>query len=725
MKDTSRRALACSVATVAVLAAAPTFAQTAPPTAAPQTATPQTTWVEEVIVTAQRRSESLQDVPVTVTVFGAEEIKQARIQSIGDVSTRTPGMQFDAFPASQPRIAIRGIGSSDKGAAGDPSSAVFVDEIYIGRPAGVAFDAYDVERIEVLKGPQGTLFGRNVVGGAINVVSRRPDLDVFDAGVQATVGAYDQFDVAGFLNAPIVEGRVAARGSLSWRTHDGYVENTFTGNDVEDEDTLSGRFQLRAEPTPGLRMSLTVDGTRDRATGPAQHVLDLDETDPLSSFWTIDRDRDVTASAYDGYQDRDTWGVRAQVERDLSFGTLSYLGSYRDLDYAVSYDLDGGNQTFNFIDISGANEEQTQASSHEIRLLSLPDSAIQWVVGAYVFNQDVDRLDILQLDLGGVQTEIYTQAAELRSYAAFGDVTVPITDRLSLIGGLRHTVDEKTYAISNTAGDAIIRGSEPFDVDAEADYEATTWRAGLDYALTPDHLLYGLVSRGFKSGGFQDTPESAADALDDFAPEYATQYEIGSKAQFLDGTLIWNNTVYVTDYSDLQTRRTVGLSIVTDNAGAATIKGYETFLNWRPNASAGLVVAYAWTDARFDEFDVSPGVDYAGNRISRTPEHKLVLSPSYDFFLAGGASLRLAADYRYESEIWDDNSNDGPERRDPTHFVDARAIWTAPSGDWSVSLWGRNLTEELTRTHQSVFLGANFGSYNPPRTYGVTLDWNF
>ena len=254
----------------------------------------QVSTLEEVVVTAQRRAQSLQDVPVTVTAFGAEQVEEARIREVQDVATLTPGLQFDAFPSSQPRIAIRGIGSSDRGAAGDPSAAVFLDDIYIGRPAAVAFDAFDVERIEVLKGPQGTLFGRNVVGGAINVVTRRPDLAGFDAAAEATVGNYERLEGAGMLNAPFADGNAAVRLSGAWRTHDGYVRNTFTGDRVEDQDTRSGRISLRAEPQPELRLLATLDGTRSRDTGPAQHVLDPDAGGPLAGCWTIDRERDQT-----------------------------------------------------------------------------------------------------------------------------------------------------------------------------------------------------------------------------------------------------------------------------------------------------------------------------------------------------------------------------------------------------------------------------------------------
>lgn len=716
MKSFGRKALATGAAAGALLTTGAALAQTP--------AEPQATQIDEIVVTAQRRAQRLQDVPVTVTAFGAEELEQARIVAVDDVATRTPGLQFDAFPASQPRIAIRGIGSTDRGAAGDPSAAVFLDEVYLGRPGMVAFDAFDIERIEVLKGPQGTLYGRNVVGGAINVVSRKPDLDAFGVATEATIGNYGRLEGAAVLNAPFADGRAAVRASGSWRTHDGYTKNSFTGGEVDDQDTRSGRLQISAEPSDAVRLSLTLDGTRDRAAAPANHVLDLDAGDPYSAFWTVDRDRDNFAGSTDGYQNRDTWGLRGEAQFDLSFATLTYLGAYRELDYDTAYDFDGGNPGTNFIQIAGGNEEQSETSSHELRLSSLPDSRIQWVVGLYNYNADVHRLDILDLFTGRAGSEVFTQDARLKSYAAFGDVTVPIGERTSLIAGLRYSEDKKDYRISNTAGNAVFRADERFDVSASDTFDALTWRIGGDYRLADDHLVYAMVSRGFKSGGFQDIPATAIEAADPFDPEFATQYEIGQKSTFLDGRLTWNNTFYVMDYTDLQTRRTLPSgAVVTDNAGAATIKGYETYLNWRPFGGVRLTLGYGYTDATFDDYRVDATTNYAGKRIARAPEHKLVLSPSYDVYLADGGSVRFAADYRYESLIYEDNSNTGPERREPTNFYDARIIYTPVSDRWSASLWGKNLSDEVTRSFQGAFLGANFGAYAPPRTYGLSLNW--
>ena len=681
--------------------------------------------IDTIVVTAQRRSETLQDVPVTVTAFGAEDIENARIQDVEDVAVRTPGLSFDAFPATQPRLYIRGIGSPDRGAGGDPSAAVFLDEIYLGRPAAIAFDVFDVERIEVLKGPQGTLYGRNVVGGAINIITARPDPDDLYGSIEATVGNYERAETAGFVNIPLADGTAALRASGSIRTHGGFVDNVFTGGDVEDQDTRSMRLQALVEPTDTLQFLVGFDVTTDRHDGPAQHVVDIDAGDPLSAFWTVNDDRDYNAAEFDGYQDRDTWGLRGQAIWDLPFGSLNYLVSNRELAYDLNYDFDGGNPDFNFIGIAGGNVEDSSMFSQELRLQSPSHSAWTWVVGLYEYKGDTTRLDILDLGIAGPSArEIYSQWANVQSRAVYGDLTIPVTDRLNLSGGLRYTEDEKDFRIHNTDSQAIFRAGEMFDVTATETWDAVTWRLTADYHLAEEHMVYASISRGFKSGGFQDTPDSAASALDTFDPEFATQYEVGQRGRFLNGSLIWNNTFYWMDYTDLQTRETIGLSIVTSNAGAATIRGYETQLEWLFGDGFSLAGSYAYTDATFDRF-VDGAADYSGNRISRVPEHKVVITPAYEHEMASGASILVATDYQYASHIFDDNSNTGPEQRDPTHFVDARGIYTSASGAWSLSVWGKNLTDETTRTHQATFLGGTFASYNPPRTYGATFRWNY
>lgn len=688
---------------------------------------------EEIIVTAQRRAENLQDVPVTITVFGAEEIQQARIQQVDDLVTRTPGLNFDAFPASQPRLFIRGIGSADRGAAGDPSSAVFVDDIYMGRPAAIAFDAFDVERIEILKGPQGTLFGRNVVGGAINVITRRPEPAGFDAGAEVTYGNYDRVETAGFINLPFGENTGAIRVSGAYRRHDGYVSNDHLGTRVDDQDSLSGRFQFLGEPSESFRFNFTLDGTRDRSRGPANHILGVDESDPLSAFYSVSADPEVTYGSENGFQNRDTYGVRAELAKDLSFGTLTFLGSYRYLRYANRYDFDGGNPdpsspAFNLVNIGGGNDEEAELSSQELRLSSLADSPVTWVVGLYHYHQRTERADIFTLDAPAVApialTEIYDQTASLDSVAVFGDLSVPLSERVKVFGGLRYSRDYKTSWLRNTDSMVPLRGDEFIDARASATFDDVTYRFGAEFKPAPGHLLYATVSRGFKSGGFQDTPPTALDAVTPFEPETAVQYEIGQKSTLLGGSMTWNNSLFYVDYSNLQTGQAIDGRIIVSNAGKATIKGYETQLDFNSRSGFQLSLAYAFTDAKFDEF-FEGGNDYSGNRISRAPEHKFTASPSYAYSLPGGVDITLAADYRYTSKIFDDNSNLPPEFRDPTHFVDARLMIEGFADGLSLSIWGKNLTDERTRTFQAIFLGGHFAAFSPPRTFGATLRWDY
>lgn len=701
----------------------------------------QTSQVEDVIVTAQRRDQNLQDVPVTLTVLGGEEIEEARIQAVQDVVQRTPGLQFDAYPSSEPRISVRGVASSDRGAGGDPSSAVFVDEIYYGRPAAITFDSFDLARIEVLKGPQGTLFGRNVVGGAVNIVTNRPDLTGFDARAEAVLGAYDTRELAGLVNIPLGDGTAALRVSAGVRQRDGYVDRVQDGEVVgvvDARDSQTARAQLRIEPSNGLRVNLTADYARDRDSGPSIRAIADDGEGGLSGLYVLNTDPDYTFASFDGQQDRDTWGLRARIEYDLSFATLSYLGAYRELDYFAFYDFSASETPDGLPPgiglITGGTDEDSTIASHELQLRSSPDSVASWVVGLYRYQGDTTRTALSFLDLeallGAVVDEIITQDNETTSTAVYGDITYPLTDRLNVFGGARYTQDEKTNVAtgeSNAPGTFNVN-DEYENIRAENDWDAVTWRVGADYDLAEDVMVYGSVSRGFKSGGYQESPGDGVEAAEPYNPEYMTNYELGLRSQFMDGQVTFNASIYQSDYTDLQVRVPSGTGVKTSNAGAAKIRGLETEAIWRVGGGFDISATYAYTRARFTDYvtiEAGDPVDYTGNRLTRTPEHKFTVSPSYSWGLASGAELRVAADFVYESTIFDDASNRPPEIREPTQFLDARVIYTSADDQWSVMAWGKNLTDEVTKTYEGTFGGVTFGAFNPPPTYGVTLRVNY
>ncbi|MFC3051421.1 TonB-dependent receptor [Kordiimonas pumila] len=697
--------------------------------------------IDEIIVTAQRRAESKQDVPVTITVLDSASIERARIHDAQDVSMRTPGFGFDAWPATEPRLSVRGIGTTARGAGGDPSTAVFYDEIYAGRPAAITFETYDLQRIEVLKGPQGTLYGRNVTGGAISVVSNPADLSGFDASAEGSYGNFDRTDLQGYVNVPLSD-KVAVRATGTWRRHDGYVSRIVNGSEagkLDDQNTKYGRFQVYAEPSENVRIDLKADIARDRANGPGFRAFEDAGVGGLSGRYILVDDRSVNASTFDGIQSRDAWGLRGKLELDLSFATLSYLGAYRELDYYSYYDYDGTAPSQPGLggprDIAGGNTEESEYYSHEVQLSSLPDSDFKWVLGLYNYHIDThrDNLSELSVFLGGPPTftDFIDQYADATSYAAYGDVTVPVSDTVNVFGGLRYTVDKKrVLSIGNTNAPGTFFIEEPtgsYEGTGSDKWDALTWRFGADVHLTSDLMVYASVSRGYKSGGFQDTPIDAIDAATSFNPEYATNFEVGQRGTFFNRRVVFNNSLYFTKYKDLQVRIPTGTGVRAENA-QAEIWGLESELTWRVSNGLTLSAIYAYTHDRLTKFDTEEygiPVSYAGNRLTRIPAHKVVISPSYTLELSSGADLELSVDYAYESKIFDDFNNQPPEIRASTNFVDARAVFTTVDEQWSVSLWGKNLTNELTRTYQSDFGGVNFGAYNAPRTYGVSLRWKY
>lgn len=700
------------------------------PVSAPAPEAQEVASVDDIVVTAQRRSQNLQDVPITMNVMGAQEIEQARIAQVADVANRTVGLNFDAFPASQPRPAIRGIGSSDRGAAGDPSTAVFIDEVYMGRPAAVAFDAFDVARIEVLKGPQGTLWGKNVVGGAIHVVSQRPSLSGFDASVAATYGNYDKIDLAGFVNVPLSD-TLAFRLSASSRTHDGYVRNTYLNNRVEDQDTKSLRAQLLFKPNDDLTVVLGIDGTRDRATSQARHVIGVDPSSSTAGVWrpVIDRDRETTRMDTNGYDRRDTYGVRLGVDWTFDHFALSSISSIRKLDYDNFGDGDGSNPTNQILNIRGQQVDQTTFGSQELRLSALPGSRLAWVLGAYYYRGDTDRTDIFALDrppaLGTfANIDRYDQKNITNSIAAFADATYALTDRANVFAGIRYSKDEKDYDVSNAASTALLRARERFTISASESWDQITYRVGGDYKLADHIMAYGVIATGFKSGGFQDTASTGVSAGTPFEPETAVNYEIGLKAEFFDRTLLFNPSLFWTDYTDLQVRRTVGFDTITTNAGSARIKGFELTSRWEPVDGLSMGLAYAYNDARFEDL-IDGGNDYSGNRLTRNPKHKATFSPAYERTLGSGATVSGAVDVAYESFIFDDIDNNALNVRPAKILVDARLGFTSPDGHWEASLWGKNLGDEVYITHQYILTGGQFAYYGEPRTFGATLRWKY
>lgn len=696
--------------------------------------------VEEVIITARKKAESLQDTPVTVTAFSGEKLQEEGITDFQKLADATPGVTIDAFPRAAPRPFFRGIGSSNQSAGGDPSSVAFLDGVYLGRGAMLAVDTFDLERVEVLKGPQGTLWGKNVVGGAVNFVTARPRHDFFGRAA-VTVAEFDQFNANLMLNVPLGES-VAFRGSIGRQYNEGFRKNTSTGEGLDDDNRWSGRAHLLVELGEDSSLLFTADMVSDDLAGGARFNLrprgDRD----------IDKPRNVNPDR-PGFIARDTGGLKAEYQTDaLGWASLTAIVSWRTLDYDSSEDLDGtdvaGNAAAGMGPVTGLQvlaKEEADSWSTEWRLASKGDGPLSWTAGLFYLKDEVTRERETETAAVDLSENRFIGENTTKSFAAFGELEYGFDFGLSLFAGLRYTDEEKEYAVTRLTGPQaapVVNFTTRGDPGVSSE-QMITWRVGGDWRFNDNVFAFASVATGFKSGAFQEQP-NVATARIPTDPEEVTNYEAGVKTDWWNRRIRANASIFHAEYSNLQTIQSVpdasagpgGASIVVDT-GDATIAGLETELRFVPDDHWEAGLSYTYLDATFDRLVQTSAIladgtpvraDLAGNRLSRTPEHAVSFDLSYTTSAFAWGWVKLGVSGNYESDIFDDNANDLVEFRKARTLWDASATWHF-NDRYSLQLWGRNLGDVEYRTHQVETGGGFFVQYGPPRQVGLTLTAEF
>jgi iron complex outermembrane recepter protein len=724
----------------ALAAAAAALALT--PTVYAAQAEPRTMAIEEIIVTAQRRDESLQRVPIAVTAFDTEALEVNQIRSIDEIAMRTPGLVSTPRNPAQPLYFIRGIGSNLIDAGAEASVVVFIDDVYIGRGGGMNFDLFDLERVEVLRGPQGTLFGRNVVGGLIHVVSRKPTEET-TARIQGVFGNYDRLNLNASFGGALTE-QVFANFAVSSTERDGYVRNATSGNRLFNENNRAARGQLRFVPNDRLDVLLSADVTRDRTNGDPRKVLGIGDERDISS-----PDPLTVEAREDGFQNRDLWGASLNVQYDTGFGDLTSITAYRSLDYSFLSDFLGVPVTPATIGSLNWIDEESFQFTQELRLAGTAmDERLDWVTGAFYIREDTERLDLLQQDFdaatGGAAIGLSGQVAFPQEnvtdgYAIFGEVTWHASDRLRLTAGARQSWDRKRVHLQGI--DVTQTGlplkppplQQEFDIRSSERWDAFTPRFAISYDLTDDVMLYTSAARGYKSGGYQGIPTNGLSASTPYDPEYAWSYEVGVKSQFWDNRAQLNLTGFFTDYTDLQVSQLIGADqVVVGNAADAEVKGIE--VEWAAVLTPNLrfTGSYGYLDATFETFDAPPasGGDLSGNRLSRSPKNKLNLAMQYEARAFADWNVLARVDWSYTDEFFFDPRNRvapaGGDRQGSYDLLDARLALVRDDGSLELALWGKNLTDELYKTYIGVFAPFNqaFVTFGVPRTYGATVTWS-
>lgn len=667
------------------------------------------TTLEEIVVTAQKRESNLQDTPVSITAMSGETLQAIGVATIEDFQVFTPGITITND--SMAIVNIRGIGTSAFGVATDPSSTVHYDGVYIPRPTTGYQDLYDVERVELLRGPQGVLFGRNSAGGTLNITSRAPS-DEFEARTGLTIGNFNRRSFSGTVSGPLTE---KTRGRLTVLTtdRDGIFNDPTSGADYQNLDSRAARATVAMDVTDAFELTLRADYTRDRETGYPAVRLSYPPEFALAGA-TIPRGERQLVLDTMPKNDVDGGGVSATATYAAQPVTLKSITAYRSSDVEQVLDVDATDLFLRNI----VFEEESKSFTQEFQLTNNEPQRLEWIAGAfYLKERGEDQIQILEPGRAlAIPEENVTDA-----YALYGQTTYSLTERSRLTAGLRYSYETKDFQYR-----ILLDGPEVAADAAKESWDAWTPKVGLQHDISDDVMVYASATRGFKSGGFQ---------LGDgkpFLPEYLWSYEAGLKSMLFDQRVRANLGAFYYDYTDLQVVEYINGVATTTNAGKATLKGGEIEITALATDSLDLIATVAYLDAKYDRF-FDQGVDLAGKTLPNAPKWNATLASEYRVQLDSGAVITLRGDVAQRDRIFF-KANNLPQFSNESYVLaNARVAFTTASQAWEVALYGRNLTDERYATYRTVGTDTT-GVSNPnlplavfgePRQYGLQVIWSF
>lgn len=701
--------------------------------------------IEEIIVTATRRAESVQDIPLTVNVLSGQALEERGVSNFSEISALAPNVVWSdaGGGTTQNRITVRGIFSNATSQGFDPGVGIYIDDVYVGNQFGFNAALLDIERIEILKGPQGTLFGRNTSAGAIAIHTRRPSLDEATLDTSLKLGNLDLVEARASGNLPI--GEIAAlKVSGLYRDRDGYQRNVVTGKrDLNDENAVAGRAQLLIEPSAAFDMLLTGEYFKnddhqdiyscvDPATGPFAGICAFNPTRQSVE--------DDLAADNNSINEREMWSLALRTDWRMGGGyELTTITAYRDLTVHVDQDQD-----YVALDLvrSGYDVPKDRQFSEEVRLATPADERLRGVVGLYYFNEDRRTIipqifTPLYIALQGLPppsanvVALTDSTLETTNWAVFGQGQFDIIPSLTLELGVRYSDDEKQFQYQQ-AGAPGFGIATVGRTSADAAFDAITYTGSLNWAITDNLRTYVRYATGYKSGGFQsavtDTSPTPFNPLMPFDEETSDQWEVGLKSSWLDQRLRANIAAFRINYEDIQQQILIplpfppgGFNRIVGNFGTAESEGAELELSFAALASLSLEFNAGYQDARYTEGPL------AGRRIQYSPRKTAAASVSYRHGLWAGASglASVSASYR-DGIALNTNAPGSPNFLSSPHMttVNARVGVELADTRWGVYLWGDNLTDERRFTN---FTPGTVHSFHitPPITYGVEMRARF
>lgn len=739
---------------VSALVSEQAFAQTQP------ALEPDVNVLEEIVVTAQKREQRLKDVPISIAAMNSETLERENLTDFERLSMRIPGFFVQQQTDGSASFVMRGIEAGNAGAVSEPSISFFLNDVDTSRSRGMLKELFDIQRVEVAKGPQGTLYGRGSQVGAIAVYTNRADPSAFDWSAEAQAGNYDLYSVTGVVNAPLIQDTLGLRVAVRRRERDGYARNIVDGRMLNDDDMLAARASLNWVAAPNLNFDLIIDHQADNDGAVMTKSINVaspsGDTSPYS---------DAAQNFYDPPQERTQTGATLLADWDLNDAwSLRSISAWREVRFSEAWDIDGTAYEFAI----GRNWHDDQdILSQEFRLNYDAGGRFRTAFGASYYNDKTynqvelvlneqyllagfprSTTPVTQFPVPGtslllpVTTGVSTLTSthnDRDSWSVYGNVSYDLLPRLTLDAGVRYTYDEATVSVFSTV--STIDGVAPIampnglgnslgqEFANTGDYELVQPRAALTWRLTDDVNVYAGVSRGLRSGYPQVSFAAPVAGMpqpvySELKTEEVVSYEIGAKGR-LAPNVYFEAAAFTYDYNDFQTRA-VDITVGTVNAGRASAYGLESNLTWQATPNLTLSGAYAYLHTQYDEFyEVVGGVltDRSGNVFRMAPEHTASFTADWRRPVTDNWELFANANYAWRSKFYMNNDNLESESQDAFGLLDLR-LGVERADGLRLEFYGENVfDEEWVRDVGNG--GKSFGTPTSiranPRFFGVRL----
>lgn len=704
---------------------------------------------DRFIVTAQFREEAIEDVPISISAYDDEDLEARGFSTLEDLQYSMPNVSFsNEFQTVSPRISIRGINSNTRNVGFESGLGVYLDGVYTGRSQSNTFELPDIEQIEVLRGPQGVLFGKNTTAGAVLIHTVQPDED-FRAEATVEAGNFDLFRANGYIVGPLADNLFFKVAGF-YTVRDGTVNNIFTGTDLNDLDSMGGRVALRLTPTPELDITLSADIVQDRRARSFPEPIGNPAPFPPSTVTPGPRTVNLDL---DGQESRDMYGFNATVDYNFAndYQLTSITGwrrthmfdQYIDNDDTPGPTVPVAGWLAAYVGVDGWDEDISHFSQ-ELRLTSPNLGGFDYIVGAYYFDQTAEQdQPVFFAGPGGPALPLpaasfpmrKTATVDTTSVAVFGYTNFYLNEFWTLSGGLRFTHEEKDLSNWQLISTGIpFAPFAPFG-DSLSD-ENFSPSVSLLFEPTNDINLYARIAQGYKSGGFNADfvtfdPSTVPASQYTFEPETVTNYEVGGSFVLFDGASHLDVSVFYMDYENLQVQQfsSISAGIIVDNAAEATIQGFEVEFDADLNDFFTVYANVGYLDATFDSYrNATPGgADYTGNRLQDAPDWTFSIAGEFNYPVANVGEFFAFAEYAYRGDRFNAVSNAPVSLTDPVDTVNGRIGLSVLDGQWEVALWGRNLLDDDQEVFNIAqpFWGYSTATYNDPRMFGVSLSYSY